>query len=149
MAEIVDYKIGEELLTDASTGLYYTRLTLFCNGGHIIQIQGEHEPDCCECVGFDFDEMLGKDQLIGLEFTQISFKLPDNGGLLIVFDLPGPDAELDELFGEAEPAQLKLFVNSYNYQNGYYSSNLDCRVLIDGVQVFYSPSVAISDEQIY
>lgn len=81
-------------------------------GEEEININCEHQQDCCENVYADFDDFkYHVDEITGKEVKEIIFKGVDGIGFLICFYF---DYDVSE----------KVFIPCHNSQNGYYSSNL-------------------------
>uniref|UniRef100_A0A6M3L922 Uncharacterized protein n=1 Tax=viral metagenome TaxID=1070528 RepID=A0A6M3L922_9ZZZZ len=78
-----------------------------------IKIEHAHSQDCCENVYADWShvEMYKKD-LEEKGFENLVIKLVEGEGLLLCFLNKWDDG-------------VKIFIPCYNYQNGYYSDNLD------------------------
>jgi len=77
-----------------------------------IKFSTHHDQDCCEHVYGDFSVIkYYKEQLEGKSLREIEVKSVQDMGFLLSFQ-----------FGYREYA--KILIPCYNYQNGYYSSNL-------------------------
>ena len=85
-----------------------------------ITISSEHDQDCCEHVYADFTVVENyHGRLINKKVNEIIIKRVEDMGFLIC---------LRHSYDEWE----KIFVPCYDYQNGYYSSNLKIIINNDG-----------------
>lgn len=91
-----------------------------------VTIWYSHEQDCCEQVYIDWEQLLLYKDEIENNGPYKSFFIkgvPDMGILFIfskTFDLPSND----DVFDLPVSNDVKVFVPSYNCQNGYYSDEL-------------------------
>jgi len=84
--------------------------------GEDLEITAVHSSDCCEHVYGDFSSLsCHVSKIEGNELNTVAIKSVDGMGFLIVFELSWNQF-------------VKVFVPCYNYQNGYYSSNLELSV---------------------
>ncbi len=81
--------------------------------GETIIFETNHVQDCCESVYGDFSNVkYYKEQVINKDIKDIIIKSVSEMGFMICFN---------EQYGIG----VKIFIPCYNYQNGYYRSNLD------------------------
>lgn len=74
-----------------------------------VEISTHHDSDCCEHVYGDFSIFkYYKEGIVGKPINEIVIKSVSGMGFLIVFN-----------------GVQKVFIPCYNFQNGYYSSNLE------------------------
>ena len=93
---------------------------------HPITFLSEHEYDCCERVYADFSQFsLYKNRLVGMGIRDLEVVEIDGMGLRFDFTLrdgyynlniPGDD-------------KVKVLIPCYNIQNGYYSSQLQLKIM--------------------
>lgn len=87
-------------------------VTLTFLDGQPIEISSYHSQDCCEHVYADFSVMkYHADELRTKPVRSLTLKRVLNMGFLVCFERGYDSYE-------------KIFIPCYNYQNGYYSSNL-------------------------
>ena len=98
-----------------------------------IEIATYHDSDCCEQVYGDFSILkYHLESLKDKKVKNIVIKSVDDMGFLIVFE--GGDQE-----------DVKIFIPCYNFQNGYYSSNLSLTVKVDEVKTEIDISGCVED----
>lgn len=87
-------------------------MTLHFTSGKVVTIRGEHDQDCCENVYADYS-IIGyyKPQLMDKDVDRIVIKGVHEMGFLVC---------IHYYYNEC----IKIFIPCYNFQNGYYSSNL-------------------------
>jgi len=151
MEKILSYEFTDDVPTsffiDREAGedescFFYNGLKVVTNENEYLFF-GVHYIDCCETVAFAFEEIINIYELRDLEFQSIDIRFPSEGGLLICFDTGLEDDIFDE------PIEVKLFVSSYNYQNGHYSDDLDLYMVKNNKLVMKKLKVGISDAKIY
>jgi len=81
-------------------------------------LKTEHDQDCCEHVYGDFSVFkYHKEELLAKQVRGVSIKAVEGMGFLVCFD--------------SYWEHTKVFVACYNYQNGYYSSDLELQIEAD------------------
>jgi hypothetical protein len=108
-------------------------VTLAFEGAESITFSTYHYRDCCESVYGDFSIVkYHESELIGKDLSKIEVKSVEGMGFLICFTFKWNHA-------------VKIFIPCYNYQNGYYSSNLDLQVDDNGVKTTVDISGCVED----
>lgn len=98
-------------------------VTLLFDGGDDITLSTHHDQDCCEHVYGDFSifkyhetQLAGNERMAsGAKLKEIVIKAVADTGILVCFEFYGDSWE-------------KVLVPCYNYQNGYYSSQLSMKI---------------------
>lgn len=92
------------------------KLTLGFEDGETITYETEHDQDCCEHVYGDFSIFdYYKNELLGKKLVEIELVKVEGDGFLLRFN------------GEYSQS-TKVFVPCYDFQNGYYSSDLILKI---------------------
>lgn len=90
-------------------------ITLNFQNNSSITFSTYHSRDCCESVYGDFSiAKYHESQLINKELRKVQVKSVSGMGFLLCFKVDYDD--------------VKIFIPCYNYQNGYYSSNLELKI---------------------
>lgn len=114
----INANIKDLLIQDKAEG----GIEIVTDEGSIV-ISSFHEQDCCESVYADFSVMkYHKEQIIGKSVRNIVIKSVEGMGFLLVFEI-----------GYHEDG--KVFIGCYNYQNGYYSSDLSLSIIKHAVEI--------------
>ncbi len=122
--EIKDLVINDQI-TDSE-------ITLVTDSGDI-RFGSNHDQDCCENVYADFSVLkYVKDIIVGKNITEIVVKAVDEMGFLLDFRYNYDSHE-------------KVFIPCYNYQNGYYGSNLELLINNNGVETKIDISNLVED----
>jgi hypothetical protein len=126
LTKITDVLVGDEIVFK------------FENGKEL-KINCYHRDDCCENVYADFSifKYLIKD-LIGKQISNIVIKGVEDMGFLVCLGLK-------EKWRDTIDNYSKVFVPCYNYQNGYYSDNLELQLSYDGVEIKIDISDMVED----
>lgn len=81
-----------------------------------------HQQDCCENVYGDFSiAKYHESELVGKTLSRVEVKSVKGMGFLLCFNV--------------SLASSKIFIPCYNYQNGYYSSDLELVINDNGVKI--------------
>lgn len=108
-------------------------LTLLFEGADVITFSTYHRLDCCESVYGDFSIVkYHEKELVGQHLSKVEVKTVDGMGFLLCFSFFNHKA-------------TKIFIPCYNYQNGYYSSNLELTVEDNGVETTIDISDCVED----
>ena len=101
-------------------------------GDEKLEFSTYHSQDCCESVYGDFSICkYHEKELVGKHLSSVKVKKVEEMGFLLCFD-----------FGYES---CKIFIPCYNYQNGYYSDNLELTVDDSGTKVTVDISDCVED----
>lgn len=107
-------------------------ITLNLEGGEKLEFSTYHSQECCESVYGDFSVCkYHEKELIGKHLSNVKVKKVEDMGFLLCFDF-GYEAS-------------KIFIACYNFQNGYYSSNLELTVNDNGTKTTVDISDCVED----
>ena len=102
--KIQDIKVEEE------------KLTIIFEDGEIISYATEHDQHCCEHVYGDFSIFkYNKEELLNEKIKEIELVKVEGEGFLLRFN-------------KDYSSSTKVFIPCYDFQNGYYSSNLKLQI---------------------
>ena len=94
------------------------KLMMVFDDSTTIEFSSYHEQDCCESVFADFSPLkYHKEQLEGKHVRELVIKEVSEIGILFSYEM-----EYTEY--------AKVFVPCYNYQNGYYSDDLELLIRV-------------------
>jgi len=97
------------------------------------KIATEHDQDFCENVFGDFSiSKYYEKELVGKTVGSLTLKRVEDMGFLLCFD-------------GGYRKEVKIFIPCYNYQNGYYSSNLSVEITQDGTKTEVDISDCVED----
>lgn len=106
--ELYKIELGREEITDI---IVEDESVTIKYGTDEISIESYHDQDCCEHVYADFDGLkYHTKDIIGKPARELILKGVSKMGFLLCI------------------AKEKIFIPCYNYQNGYYSSNLSLKI---------------------
>lgn len=104
----------------------------FADGTKLI-FATHHDQDCCEHVYGDFSVMkYHEKELVGKTLREVQVKRVEGMGFLLCFN-----SGWDE--------NTKVFIACYNYQNGYYSSDLELTIDDNGTKITVDVSDCVED----
>lgn len=97
-----------------------------------VVLSTEHDQDCCEHVYGDFSVTAYLKKIDGRKIEKIKIKSVDGIGFLVVlvFNYDSPE---------------KVFIPCYNFQSGYYSSDLSLLIEIENVKTKVDISNLVED----
>lgn len=104
------------------------KISVVTDKQQIIEIETNHEPVCCEVVYADMEIFkYVKKELIGKTIDVILIKGVEEMGFLVC---------LGELYRHNDYFDYfsKIFIPCYNVQNGYYSSDLELKISVNGIE---------------
>lgn len=132
--ELFKKDFGSLKITDLIVGDDMDKPIVLMCGEEKIGIGTHHTQDCCESVYADFSVMKHfVEQLKGKNLERITIKGVEAMGFLLCLS-----------HGYEE---TKVFIPCYNYQNGYYSSDLELVVDVAGVTTRVDISDMVEDHE--
>lgn len=124
----INAEIKDLIIQDKAEG----GIEIVTDDGKIV-ISSFHAKDCCESVYADFSVMkYHKEQIVGKEVKNIVIKSVEGMGFLLVFEI-------------GYNQDVKVFIGCYNYQNGYYSSDLSLVITKYDVEIKIDISNLVED----
>lgn len=111
------------------------KLMLSFEDGETISYETQHDQDCCEHVYGDFSIFnYYKDELLNKELIEIELVKVEGDGFLLRFN--------DIFYGST-----KVFIPCYDFQNGYYSSELKLQITRNEVKTEIDISDLVSHHE--
>lgn len=123
----VDKKVDSMSVVDEA-------MTLILDDGSKLIFSTYHNQDCCESVYGDFSIVkYHETELVGQHLSKVEVKSVTDMGFLLCFSF--------------NYKATKIFIPCYNYQNGYYSSDLNLLVDDNGTQTTIDISDCVEDHE--
>lgn len=112
----INSELSSIVFTDGHAYIYF-------EDGSVIQISQYHAQDCCESVYLDLDSLsFLESSFSGRKFKTLEIKKVPNQGVLFCFEIEHEDYAWMQ-------RSIKIFCSAYNYQNGYYGTDLELTLI--------------------